>query len=116
KATNGKVLVTYYISSYQKLKQLFPHAFLRTANTEIQKHQQAIENAILKGLRDIGLANDVLYYDVYIESKFQDTMLLTHIPVDLLSADRFSKLVLLESHTGAIKPHLSWYTKLTNGK
>src|SRR5690606_9561418 len=60
--------------------------------------------------------NDVRYYDVYIEGKFQDTMLLTHIPVDLLSADRFSKLVLLESHTGAIKPHLSWYTKLTNGK
>lgn len=41
---------------------------------------------------------------------------MTHVPVDLLTGTRFSKLTLLESHTAKLKNKLDWNSKLTNGK
>ena len=39
------------------------------------------------------------------------SMILTHIPYDLLSSKRFTKLDLLESNTGRLKPRNMWYSK-----
>lgn len=45
-------------------------------------------------------------------SKKVNMLLLSHIPYDLLSAKHFSKLDLLESHTGLLKPRGNWGSKL----
>lgn len=41
-----------------------------------------------------------------------ETTIITHQPIDLLSSKAFRSLRLLESHTGAIKDKVDWYTKL----
>lgn len=38
--------------------------------------------------------------------------MLTHLPLDLVHRHDFGKLMLLESHTGVLKPHTQFYTKL----
>lgn len=38
-------------------------------------------------------------------------LIMTHVPYDLLSYTNFSKLDLLESHTGKLKPRYEWNTK-----
>ncbi len=116
KETHGKINVAYYVCSYKSLKQHFPNALLRTPTTEIQKFAHAIEVGLLKNLQEISPPHDIRYFDVTIVGKFPDTFIMTHSPVDLLSVDSFTKLTLLESHTGKMKRHLLWNTKLTNGK
>lgn len=44
------------------------------------------------------------------------TWIITHEPVDLLSRNRFSDLVLLESHTGTLKTPDTWINKLLRNK
>jgi len=116
KGTNGKVAVCFYICSYRNLKQQFPNALLKMPVTEIQKFAHAVETGLLRNLDELQPPHDIRHFDVELTGKFPDTFIITHSPVDLLSADNFNKLSLVESHTGNIKRHLLWNTKLTNGR
>lgn len=116
KQTNGMIPVVFYYCSYRSLKQKFPNALLRMPNTEIQKFNNALESNLLMQIKDSGVSSDLRVFDVDLSGKFPDTFIMTHAPVDLLSSNYFSKLVLLESHTGNMKKHLLWNSKLTNGK
>ena len=40
-----------------------------------------------------------------------NALVITHVPYDLLSANNFKRLELLESHTGKLKARNLWYTK-----
>lgn len=43
-------------------------------------------------------------------------IVLTHHVVDLVMVDAVSRLMLMESYTGKVKPFTQWYTKLTGGE
>ena len=111
--------VVYYAMDYSDLPRLYPHAEFRTENTVKQEQDNHIQETVIKNL----LKDEVI--DVRIlrtkvrpqnEEANHNVAMLTHYPVDLLSAKYFNKLVLLESHTGTLKDSTEWYTKYVNGK
>jgi hypothetical protein len=56
-------------------------------------------------------------FKLKIEPKhYPSAMMLTHYAYDLVNYRDFNKLVLLESHTGAIKERAQWYSKYYNGR
>lgn len=56
--------------------------------------------------------SDLFMFNTEIETKQRtNSLILTHVPHDYTSFHRFSKLDLLESHTGVLKPRYVWYTK-----
>lgn len=117
--------IQFYVSNYKGLEQKYPHAVIRRDSTEKQKHYTALQTSALKIL----LAMDrhpgtdehhhrIAVFELKLKPKPQagKTLMLTHFPFDLCSAKEFGELVLLESHTGAIKERAQWYTKFLNGK
>lgn len=113
--SEGMTNVVFYACSHASLKRKFPNAIMRQVSTDIQLHYTHLERDVLKLLLAQPAAHDIRTFDVEIEGKYPDTMIITHLCVDLLSKPHFSKLLLLETHTGAIKNHLQWNTKLTKG-
>lgn len=49
--------------------------------------------------------------DVIQPDRRTTSLIITHVPADLLAYPRFERLVLLESHTGKLKSRGLWYTK-----
>lgn len=118
-----------YLCLYNDLQSIFKHAALRTANTENQKHYLKLEDAVIKKLKESVMQDEntpVLVFHTKLDKNFSrnnamtqrptNSLILTHIPVDLLSSRFFNKLVLLESHTGKLKSSTEWNTKLKNFK
>ena len=90
---------------------------MKEAKTSRQVIQQELENRTLKLMLEHNhQQKNVQFFDFEIEGRHPDSLIMTHLPVDLLARYRFSRLELLESHTGKIKGPAEWNTKLTNGK
>jgi hypothetical protein len=115
KYSDGICSVVFYACSHGALKRLYPYAIHRQITTDIQIHYAHLEKMSIKELLDIPNTHDIRTFDVGIEGKYPDTLMLTHLPVDLMSRYSFSQLLLLESHSGKIKNHLEWNSKLTKG-
>src|SRR5690606_20358874 len=88
----------------------------KNATTENQKFVQALEGNTFKEFQQLQPDADLRVFDMDFEQDQRKVLIITHFPVDLLNRYKFSRLVLLETHTGAMKPHTLWYTKLYNGK
>lgn len=117
KASMGYTQVVYYVSDYARLAKRYPGAILKEAKTPRQIVQQELENGTLTlMLKNNHQQKNVRFFDFEIEGQHPDSFIMTHLPVDLLARYRFSRLELLESHTGKIKGPAEWNTKLTNGK
>lgn len=116
KATQGRCLVVYYHCSYSSLHRRFSRALLKEARTEKQKADRALESATLKIFLSEDPGVDLRRFDITIEAGAPATLMLTHLPIDLLSKPHFAKLTLLESHTGHIKRESEWSSKLTGKK
>lgn len=119
-ATAGAVSVTIYYPSYKSLQSQFPRGKVRENTTDKQKLAReqllAMMDYAAKSL-EINHKDVLERYDVEIRPKaYGNTLLVTHLPVDLLSEYRFGRCTLLESHTGVVKKKNLWYTKLFNGK
>lgn len=114
--TKGLTQVVFYYPSYKSLKRKFPHAIWVTTNTPRQIHDMHTETATLEHLRTLTTTEELIDVDSDIGDQGKTAMVLTSYPVDLLSRYNFASLVLLESHTGAIKPPILWYTKLRDGR
>lgn len=114
--TNGQTLVVFYLCSYNGLKRRFPRALLKEAKTEKQKAEQAIERHVMTHFMENDDGHDLRRHDVTIEAGGPKSLILTHLPVDLLSYPHFDELTLLESHTGKLKRRSEWSTKLTGKK
>lgn len=108
----------YFANHYGDLLKRFPRAYLRTIKTTKQQEVLALQDAVLHRLVRTLTQEKTYPTDVYkfaIHPKgFKKTLMMTHIPFDLLSHARFNPLVLLESHTGVLKDRSLWYTKFTN--
>lgn len=82
---------------------------LRLITTEQQKHIQDITYKCLKYLKsqdDTDVFRDKVSY-----GKTDTALMISHVPWDFLSHTNFSKLDMLESHTGVVKSRKDWYTK-----
>lgn len=109
--------IVYYLSNYQGLEQQYRQAVLRVDTTADQKLYTQLQTDTLAQLLQMHLPVQLLGFDLKLSSPRKNkTLLLTHVPYDLLSHRSFGELTLLESHTGAIKPRAQWYTKYLNGK
>lgn len=116
----GANKVGVYFNSYDGVAKRFPKATIRKLTSALQM-EQAIqeEKATVLLIGELEKRNvKVFKYDVDIgkSDNFPKTLLLTSFPLDLLSSTNFTSVDLLESHTGAIKPKLQWYTKLSKFK
>lgn len=119
-----------YLCYFNDLEKKLPYAAWRTANTEIQKAAKKLEDDALKLIKDkvTGNPNSTLLVfatklDRYVGANEElkrhrpgNTLILTHMPIDLLSVHHFPRLTLLESHTGKTKDRNDWNTKLKNYK
>ncbi len=114
-ASGGACEVIFYFPMYMSLGRSFANAKLKIPQTDNQKHYMLLENSTYAELVKFGVPHDFRQIDMEIKDVKGSAMILTHYPVDLLSAKHFRSLVLVESHTGKIKNHLQWHTKLTNG-
>lgn len=118
--SSGSVKAMLYWPKYEQLQRAFPSAKIRVPSTDKQK---AVDTLVQKAME---IADNILHTNhpkSYTRSpvkidpgSYAETLMMTHMPVDLLSAKRFGSLELLESHTGLVKPRNLWYTKLFAGK
>lgn len=116
KAGQGQVRVVFYYCSYAALPRTFPRAKKKELSTNRQKVYDILEQRALQILHQQQPSQDVRWFNLELTGQHPAAMIITHCAVDLLNRRHFTNLLLLESHTGAIKPHTQWNTKLTNGK
>ena len=114
--SKGRTTVIFYVSNYANMESVYKLVgVIRKDNTDKQKEFTAIGNQTIEILLK-SHEGGVLVFERKLKPKHKKTVLiLTHIPYDLLSHHSFTKLVLLESHTGKIKSQSEWYTKYLNG-
>ena len=108
----SKVNVVFYTNDVGDLSKRYPHAKVKKPTTQKQEIYQAIHDDTLRYL--VGMFDSEVNYQAF-NFKMQgkgDVLLLTHVPFDLLSNYNFDRLVLLESHTGRLKPKSEWGSKL----
>lgn len=118
KGSNGHCETVFYVCSYLGVPRRYPYATLKENKTKTSAQEIAwlTEEHALKALLEFGGSQDIRLYDLDFDQDERNVFIITHYPIDLLNRYRFRALSLLESHTGAIKPPVQWYTKLTNGK
>lgn len=116
KYSTGLNRVAYYACSYSNLKKEFPYATMKPINSEIQQHYFNLERDTIKALLKEPPIQEIDIYDTKLNKPKGKTFIITHLPIDLLSKSNFTELTLLESHTGTLKRHLEWNTKLTKTK
>jgi len=115
--SDGRCAVLFYQCTYSDLLREFSRAIIKTPNTPSQQWHQDTERNTLKALtKETAQGASVTTYTRNFPDLGGDAMIITHYPLDLLQRYRFQSLVLLESHTGAIKPPVMWNTKLYNGR
>lgn len=112
----ARAKVRYYITGKDSMKWTFPNAQFKQAKTpkqmayEVYERYTAIE--LYQRMKSEGI--EVILIDRKPPSSDGTVALLTHYPSDLLWKEHFNRLLLLESHTGKLKPWNMWYTKLHN--
>jgi hypothetical protein len=117
--TNFRAQVVYFVSKYEGLGRRYPHASIRSPNTDKQKalHHLHEETLALVMKKQVHQDYHIHAYDCKIVAPLQPkSFILTHFPYDLLSANVFHELLLIESHTGKVKSRPAWHTKYYNGK
>jgi hypothetical protein len=115
--SNGKTKCLFYVSKYENLNKKHPYAFIRKDNTDKQKQYSTVMQIVINEFIKTQNKDSVEIFDLELESKTKvNALILTHFAYDLLSNKKFSKLDLIESHTGVLKDKSQFYTKLTGGK
>lgn len=98
----------FYFCSYKKLSKIDARIKLREDNTELQKATKA------KFLQVVALLMkrvSIVELDSEITTERVNSLIMTHVPYDLLSHKHFNKLDLLESNTGKLKTRHEWSSK-----
>lgn len=111
--TRGKTKVVFYHCSYSDLRIKFPVAILKEHKTPNQLDALALETTCLDILFK-RTSVPIVKYQTDISGSRVAALMISHLPVDLLSYEKFLSLKLLESHTGVIKERANWNTKLTS--
>lgn len=116
-ATKRSLNLVVYYPSYKSLPSIYKKADLVSDKTRTVK-AKAFNDMLVK-------VCDALYKQFPKQIEKTDTRLpkfdgkgviFTHHVVDLTMTSSTTRLKLLESYTGTVKPYTLWYTKLTGGK
>ena len=110
-ATNN-LNVRFYYNDYKFFYKTYPDR-IRKATTDKQLKLESIHNYCMGKL-----SNKLKEYDITLHRfsnkvtfEKKKALILSHVTVDLLSYTNYTDLVLLESHTGAVKTRRTWNTK-----
>lgn len=112
-----------YYPSYNSLERTFPLATLKEMDPDKllkpaeQKRKTAIQldNKVIEATLD-EFDKFITRVDCILPQFGGEGLIITHHPVDLVTTESYTRLHLLESHTGTIKGYASFNTKLTGGK
>lgn len=114
-AEEHKLNVRVYLPSYKSLGIYFPKGELKPATTDKRKQYIMLENETLQRLHDqYKQLEEKPFIDIDCVLKIEhptSVFLLSHLPMDLLLAENYTELLLVESHTGKVKTKKYWYTK-----
>jgi hypothetical protein len=113
----GHLNLIIYYNTNAHLRKLFPYNQMARPTTPKQIAYHAILEKVTKVIIE-KYKESIVKIDTLLKPKRHEDIgiVLTNFPTELLSAKYFRHLVLLESHTGAVKGRLEWNTKLTNGR
>lgn len=113
-----RIKVVPYICPPQDVEYAFPKAEFKHPKTPKQIAYKYFEDYVTKALYELLKSEQFDFKEIIGKPKRANkTMLmLTHYPHELFWKDQFDRLLLLESHTGRIKPYNLWYTKLNGIK
>lgn len=110
--------VRYYLASKDAPKWAFPRANFKVAKTPKQiaydMFERFVSIELLQQMKALKL--DVMEIDAKPKAGEGVVAILTHYPHELLWKPQFSRLLLLESHTGKLKTYNEWWTKLNGLK
>lgn len=113
--------VTFYHCSYASADEAFPNVNnynnddgTGKPTSKARTLQRDVELDIFNSYDDLKeeTGANFVEFDCKLSTK-KPTILLTHYPADLLSADDMPSCMLLESHTGKLKGPSEWTSKLT---
>lgn len=107
----GTTTPIFYTMSYDRAvsKASSKIVDLRQDRTDLQKHEKAI---LVKTVDKLKNMPNIEKYKDYIKAPASTrALIVTHVPYDLLSHEKFGRLDLLESHTGKLKPRYEWSSK-----
>lgn len=107
----GTTTPIFYTMSYDRAvsKASSKIVDLRQDRTDLQKHEKAI---LVKTVDKLKNVPNIEKYRDYIKAPASTrALIVTHVPYDLLSHEKFGRLDLLESHTGKLKPRYEWSSK-----
>lgn len=114
--THQTLTVQFYLNKYDTLQLSYPHATLKQPVTAGQHQYKLLEQAVYTYMANMATTGlDIVLGHLAITMQPVPTLMVTHLPVDLLHAKGASSLELLESHTGVIKAKWQWHTKLVSG-
>lgn len=103
-----------YLADYSKLKSMFPHGDVWEPKTDNQKaYAKLVDETVAILVKQYGKL--IINTKAATPEFTGKGVVLTHHVVDLVTSNTTTKLFLLESYNGIIKPYTLWYTKLTNG-
>lgn len=99
-----------YLCTYEGINEEFPNANFRNSSTTKQLSYETVERDVISYFLD-NYSEELLKFKWQLSGS-KGCVLLTHLPLDLVSYPKFPSLKLLESHTGAIKERRHWHTKM----
>lgn len=101
----------FYASDLGDLSRYFPKAVIKVPTTPKQHIYAGLLHHALTAVGEYLHDVDYRIFTGPIKGEGR-VLLLSHHPIDLLSQYNYDELVLLESHTGAMKPRARWGGKL----
>lgn len=102
--------VVPYICRYTSLESKYPNAKLKTMSSAKDIFFGNIDIEVTKLIENSDL--DIVNFTNELKG-IDKCVILTHVPLDIMSYSNFPKLDLLESHTGTVKGRDRWFTKLS---
>jgi hypothetical protein len=113
--SNNRTSVIFYVNNYSDLQSSDFISHLRTEKTDNQKIYKHLHDTTIELL--IKNHEEIAIFKSRIKPVSRaKALILTHIPYDLICYSDFSKLDLIESHTGKLKHYTDFNTKYYDGK
>lgn len=117
--TEGKRLnITFYYPSYERLPALFPEAKIKQEDSLSLTPYQSATNRLFKSVITDFMdeyENVIMKTAVGLPRFAGKALVLSHHMVDFVTTKAYSRLRLIESHTGTVKEFAQLNTKLTGG-
>lgn len=105
----------FYHSTYEDLRAKINSYHsdmvkLRVASTD---NQRLYEDTRAKVINHLNRRSDKILKikGALVPDRYESSIVLSHIPYDLVKYNKFNEIVLLESNTGVVKTRAEWYTK-----